>query len=142
MKKVIPINITGDRIRELRLRNHLTLDDVARHLGVGKQAIYKYEQGTVTNIPLENLEKMAELFGTTPEYLAGWSDNIRTFYREYLKMYCEDQVEQDLLRTYRSLSLHGKNLLMDRANELKILYGVNIETKLSEPSAKEDMYEP
>ena len=68
-----PINITGDRIRELRLRNHLTLDDVARHLGVGKQAIYKYEQGTVTNIPLENLEKMASLFGTTPEYLAGWS---------------------------------------------------------------------
>jgi len=74
MKKVILINTTGDRIRELRLRNHLTLDDVARHLGVGKQAIYKYEQGTVTNIPLENLEKMAELFGTTPEYLAGWSE--------------------------------------------------------------------
>ena len=74
MKKVIPINTTGERIRELRLRNHLTLDDVARHLGVGKQAIYKYEQGTVTNIPLENLEKMAELFGTTPEYLAGWSE--------------------------------------------------------------------
>ena len=76
MKKVIPINITGDRIRELRLRNHLTLDDVARHLGVGKQAIYKYEQGTVTNIPLDNLEKMADLFGTTPEYLAGWSSEF------------------------------------------------------------------
>ena len=70
---MIPTNIAGDRIRELRLRNHLTLEDVARHLNVGKQAIYKYEQGTVTNIPLENLEKMADLFGTTPQYLAGWS---------------------------------------------------------------------
>ena len=68
------MNITGNRIRELRLKNKLTLDDVARHLGVGRQAIYKYEQGTVTNIPLENLEKMASLFDTSPGYLAGWTD--------------------------------------------------------------------
>lgn len=68
------MSTTGERIRELRLRNNLTLDDVARYLGVGRQAIYKYEQGTVTNIPLENLEKMAVLFGTTPGYLAGWSE--------------------------------------------------------------------
>lgn len=65
----------GERIREMRLKNKMTLDDVARQLGVGRQAIYKYEQGTVTNIPLENLEKMAEMFGTTPGYLAGWSDS-------------------------------------------------------------------
>lgn len=68
------MNTTGERIRELRIQNDLTLDDVAKHLGVGRQAIYKYEQGTVTNIPLENLEKMAALFGTTPGYLAGWSE--------------------------------------------------------------------
>lgn len=68
------MNTTGNRIRELRQLNNLTLDDVARHLGVGRQAIYKYEQGTVTNIPLDNLEKMAHLFNTTPCYLAGWTD--------------------------------------------------------------------
>lgn len=68
------MSTTGNRIRELRKQNGLTLDDVAKHLGVGRQAIYKYEQGTVTNIPLENLEKMATLFGTTPGYLAGWVD--------------------------------------------------------------------
>lgn len=70
------MSTTGERIRELRQRNRLTLDDVAKYLGVGRQAIYKYEQGTVTNIPLENLEKMATLFGTTPEYLAGWTENV------------------------------------------------------------------
>ena len=67
------MSTTGERIRELRLRNNLTLDDVAKYLGVGRQAIYKYEHGTVTNIPLDNLEKMAELFGVTPGYLSGWS---------------------------------------------------------------------
>lgn len=65
---------TGDRIREMRLRQKLTLDDVAKYLNVNRQAIYKYEHGVVTNIPLENLEKMAELFCTTPGYLAGWTD--------------------------------------------------------------------
>ena len=69
------MSTTGERIRELRLQNRLTLDDVAKHLGIGRQAVYKYEQGTVTNIPLENLEKMAALFGTTPGYLAGWKDD-------------------------------------------------------------------
>lgn len=29
----------------------------------------------MTNIPLENLEKMADLFGTNPEYLAGWTND-------------------------------------------------------------------
>lgn len=69
------MSLTGDRIRELRQQQHMTLDDVARFVGVGRQAIYKYEQGTVTNIPLENLEKMAVLFGTTPGHLAGWDDD-------------------------------------------------------------------
>lgn len=68
------MNITKNRIRELRIKNNLTLDDVARHLGVGRQAIYKYEKGTVTNIPLENIEKMAKLFDVSPGYLAGWVD--------------------------------------------------------------------
>lgn len=76
------MSTTGERIRELRLRNHLSLDDVARHLGVGRQAIHKYEQGTVTNIPLENIEKMANLFGTTPGYLAGWNDSPKMKFLE------------------------------------------------------------
>ena len=68
------MSTTGERIRELRIRNKLTLDDVAKYLGVGRQAIYKYEHGTVTNIPLENIEKMAELFHVTPGYISGWSN--------------------------------------------------------------------
>lgn len=69
------MSLSGDRIRECRILNHLTQDDVARYLGIGKQAVYKYESGAVTNIPLENLEKMATLFNSTPEYLAGWTDD-------------------------------------------------------------------
>lgn len=68
----------GERIRDMRLRLNLTLDDVAKYLGIGRQAVYKYEHGTVTNIPLDKIEQMAELFGTTPGYLSCWSDNPNT----------------------------------------------------------------
>lgn len=69
------MSTTGERIHEMRIRQKLTLDDVAKKLNVNRQAVYKYEHGIVTNIPLENLEIMAEMFGTTPDYLAGWTDD-------------------------------------------------------------------
>jgi transcriptional regulator with XRE-family HTH domain len=71
---VVLLGCAGERIKELRLENDMTQADVANYLGIGKQAVYKYEVGAVTNIPLENIEKLAALFKTTPMYLAGWDD--------------------------------------------------------------------
>lgn len=121
------MSTTGERIRELRQMNHLTLDDVAKCLGVGRQAVYKYETGAVTNIPLENIERMADLFGTTPCYIAGWAERDEREFQERLKLVLDDPSEQELIKNYRSLTLHGKNLLLDRAKELKILYGKKFE---------------
>lgn len=69
------MSLSGDRIRELRIQHDMTLDDVAKYLGINRQAVYKYEQGIVTNIPLDKIEKMALLFGTTPDYIAGWKED-------------------------------------------------------------------
>lgn len=65
----------AERIHEMRLRANLTMEDVASYLGVQRQAVFKYEKGIVTNIPIDNFKRMAELFGTTPEYLSCWSDD-------------------------------------------------------------------
>jgi transcriptional regulator with XRE-family HTH domain len=64
----------GYLLKEERLRNNLSQDDVARAIGSTKQAIYKYENEIVTNIPLDKIEIMARLFGVTPAYLMGWSE--------------------------------------------------------------------
>jgi len=79
------VSLSGDRIRELRIQHDMTLDDVARYLGINRQAVYKYEQGIVTNIPLDKIEKMADLFGTTPDYIAGWSDEEKPLYSPILE---------------------------------------------------------
>ena len=65
----------GERIRAERRRLKLSQDEVAAALETTKQAIYKYEKGIVENIPPEKVERMAELFGVTPAYLIGWSED-------------------------------------------------------------------
>ena len=69
----MPDNI-GKRIQDARIRRLMTQDDLAHAVGTTKQNIYKYENGVITNIPLDNLEKIAAALGVSPESLAGWSN--------------------------------------------------------------------
>lgn len=64
----------GKRIKEEREKMHLSQEDVAKALNTTKQSICKYENDIVTNIPLDKVEKMALLFGVTPQYLTGWGE--------------------------------------------------------------------
>lgn len=65
----------GYLLKEERLRNKLSQEEVAKAIGSTKQAVYKYENGIVTNIPLDKIEIMARLFGVTPAYLMGWGED-------------------------------------------------------------------
>lgn len=62
----------GERIREARTAKGLTQEQLAEQVHVTKQAVYKYETGIVTNIPLDKLESIAVCLGVAPGYLAGW----------------------------------------------------------------------
>ena len=62
----------GERIREARTAKGLTQEQLAEQVHVTKQAVYKYETGIVTNIPLDKLKSIAACLGVAPGYLAGW----------------------------------------------------------------------
>ena len=64
----------ANNLKSLRKKKRLTLDDLAEALGTSRQTIHRYENGTITNIPPEKVEKLAEALGTTPSALMGWSD--------------------------------------------------------------------
>lgn len=68
----------GHIIKEERIRNGLSQEEVAKAIGSTKQAVYKYENGIVTNIPMDKIETMATLFGVTPSYLMGWEEENPT----------------------------------------------------------------
>lgn len=64
----------GERIRTLRKAKNMTQSELAELLNTTKQNIFKYENGIVTNIPSDKIEKMAEIFGVSPAKLMGWDD--------------------------------------------------------------------
>lgn len=64
----------GKRIRYERLKRGLSQEELAKALSTTKQAIYKYENEIVTNIPMDKISKLAEIFNTTPAYIMGWEE--------------------------------------------------------------------
>ena len=64
----------GDRLKDLRQRNNMTLEEVGIKIGTTKQTLYKYENSIVTNIPSDKIEALAKIYGTTPAFIMGWED--------------------------------------------------------------------
>ncbi|WP_295092464.1 LexA family transcriptional regulator [uncultured Ruminococcus sp.] len=65
---------TGERIRRAREKKEVTQQELADAVGTTKQNIYKYENGIVTNIPSDNIEKIAAYLRVSPGYLMGWEE--------------------------------------------------------------------
>lgn len=64
----------GKRIKALRTRHGLSIDDLATKLGKNRTTIYRYENGDIENLPLSILNPLAEALDTTPAHLMGWGD--------------------------------------------------------------------
>lgn len=66
---------SSKRIKELRLKNGLTQEELADKLGLKKSAIAKYENGRVENIKRSIIQKMSNIFDCSPAYLMGWDES-------------------------------------------------------------------
>lgn len=64
----------GERIKELRIQNNLTQEELGAKLGIQKSAVAKYESGRVKNLKSSTIKKMAQLFNVEPSYILGWDD--------------------------------------------------------------------
>ena len=65
-----------NRLRELRQRNNLTLDDIQKQTGINRGTYNNYETGK-TEPKLKTALSLANFFHVTPQYLVGWTDDPR-----------------------------------------------------------------
>ena len=65
----------GTKIRELREARGMSLEDVAKLCGTTRQAIYKYENEIVTNIPYDRIILLAKALNTNPSQLFDWKED-------------------------------------------------------------------
>ena len=66
----------SDMIKSRRAELDLTLEDVAKVVGVTRATIQKYENGIISNIPSDKIEALAKALKTTPSYLMGWENDL------------------------------------------------------------------
>ena len=62
------------RLKQLRLEQGLTQEQLGDIVGLKKQAIWKYENGNVTNMKSSTIKTLANYFDVSPSYLLGYTD--------------------------------------------------------------------
>lgn len=117
----------GTKIKELRLLADMSQEELGKRVGVQRAAINKYEKGSVTNIPLSTIEKIANVFNVSPTYIVGWNDEggdplaVEVKVLQGVKrFYGADSVE--LLEDYISLNHQGKKRVHQYIAEIISVY--------------------
>ena len=65
----------GQKIKHLRMKNNLTLEQVAQKVSVGKSTVRKWENGIIVNVRSDKIVPLAAALNTSPAYLMGWEGN-------------------------------------------------------------------
>ena len=128
---ILMTNCLGTKIRELRILSGMSQEELGRRIGVQRAAIQKYEKGSVTNVPLVTIEKIALVFDVSPNYLVGWNESnsnplaaeVRVL-QGVKNFYGSESVE--LLECYTHLNSKGKRKVLQYAHDMNLIHDVNI----------------
>ncbi len=75
----------SERIKKRRQELGMTLEEVAKIVGITRQTIQRYESGVISNIPSDKIELLAIALQTTPAFIMGWESNEIDFEKYGLK---------------------------------------------------------
>lgn len=105
---MVSANEMATKIKELRKLHGLTLEDVAKVVGVGKSTVRKWETGMIANMRRDKIAALAEALHTTPAYLMGWEEpQEETRAETYQRIIKEEAAVQ----WYNSLNEEQKRLI-------------------------------
>lgn len=117
----------GERIKYLRTLADMSQEELGNRVGVQRAAINKYEKGSVTNIPIATIEKMALVFEVSPTYIVGWNEPGGNPLAAEVKVlqgvkqfYGRDCVE--LIESYVGLTDDGKQRVSQIVDDLSKIY--------------------
>lgn len=94
----------SERLKKLRLLNHMSQSDVARLLNISRSAYAMYENNR-RQIPYESLLFLAEHYKVSLDYLLGRTDEPEIPKRL-------SDVEKQLLKQFRKIDRRGQEALL------------------------------
>ena len=105
----------------------MSQEELGRRVGVQRAAIQKYEKGSVTNIPLTTIEKIADVFEVSPTYIVGWDSKESNPLAAEVKVihgvqrfYGKEAVE--VLEGFTTISKQGKKRVLQYVHDMHELY--------------------
>ena len=132
-------NMQGRRIRQLREKKGMSLEDLGQAIGTTRQNIFKYEAGDITNIPYDKLRKIAEALDTDPWYILGWEPPKKKDNREAKDMISVPLISQKISAGYGETFLSDENITMKKISiPTSILHGVTDASTLVSAEVKGD----
>ncbi len=100
----------------------LTYDELAKRTGLPKSALYRYLNGDTEKIPIDRFQSICHELRIDAGCVLGWK-NVYMDLQLFAGSDASANDELKIISAYRALSPRGQQLLMDRAEELKLLYG-------------------
>jgi len=105
----------GERISQLREQHHLTQEELANKLSISRASLSHYEKNR--RVPdYEVLDRIADIFQVTVDYLIGRTDDPHPTVNEHVKQF-EDSLEladEKILERF-SLLVDGRELTAEEA---------------------------
>ncbi|MGN8885942.1 helix-turn-helix domain-containing protein [Blautia sp. HCP28S3_G10] len=109
----------GTRIKNLRLENNMTLEELGNKVGVGKSTVRKWENGMIANMRRDKIAKLADALNVSPAYLMGWNESSAPAATiELYNVHCETKNEADLVLSYRKLNEHNQRKVLTYSQNL------------------------
>lgn len=107
--------IMHDRIKELRNNSGLTLAQIADKLDVTEATAQRYETGKgIKTVPYEVIEKYANIFNCTPQYIMGWEAKIKAEPEGMAQLHVEMIMDDDfveMFEDFRKLDAKEKQIV-------------------------------
>ena len=64
--EVIYMENIGERIKRLRSKKNMTLEELGNQVGVGKSTVRKWETGMIANMRRDKIAKLADALDVSP----------------------------------------------------------------------------
>ena len=111
----------GDRIKYRREELEMSQDELARRLGYKSRSSINKIERDASGLPQTKIAAIAKALRTTPAYIMGWEDGIKTFPEETASLHVEMIMDEDLNEIYeefRSLNDMQKKIVKDLIHSL------------------------
>lgn len=96
---------TGERIKTLRQQMNISADYLGEIIGKNRATIYRYENGSIDDIPISIIKKLADVFGVSACYLIGMEDQSDAIVLT--------QEERALVTAYRAANNQAREIALD-----------------------------